>query len=432
MNIKATILSFISAVLPALGMTAQMTLHDCLVYAREHAHANVINRLENRKAQLDKRIASAQLMPYISFSSSGNISFGRNIDPETNTYDNRRTLSTGFSLGVSLPLFDGLVSVNNLKAARVAELRRIASSQIAEDQISLKVISAFYNISYCKAMVKQMRGQLQRDSIDLETTVRQEQLGAKSGADVAEMQALVASDRYELTNQKNLLDKAYLDLRGLMGMELTSAPLVLLEEDTAERTTVFNTVHPKVAEAQLDLRMSTLSLRAARGAYSPKISLEAGVSTSYYRMLGDAADVPTFREQWHNNMGQYIGVFFSLPIFTGLSTTNKLKRAKIEVSQSRERLEQTIYEVEKETAEAKLDYIAASDEMQAAARRLDAEEIAYRAVRRKFEIGGASALDLYASGAKLATARANYEGKRIQKIINGITLDYFNGKKLID
>lgn len=409
-----------------------MTLHDCLVYAREHAHANVINRLENRKAQLDKRIASAQLMPYISFSSSGNISFGRNIDPETNTYDNRRTLSTGFSLGVSLPLFDGLVSVNNLKAARVAELRRIASSQIAEDQISLKVISAFYNISYCKAMVKQMRGQLQRDSIDLETTVRQERLGAKSGADVAEMQALVASDRYELTNQKNLLDKAYLDLRGLMGMELTSAPLVLLEEDTAERTTVFNTVHPKVAEAQLDLRMSTLSLRAARGAYSPKISLEAGVSTSYYRMLGDAADVPTFREQWHNNMGQYIGVSFSLPIFTGLSTTNKLKRAKIEVSQSRERLEQTIYEVEKETAEAKLDYIAASDEMQAAARRLDAEEIAYRAVRRKFEIGGASALDLYASGAKLATARANYEGKRIQKIINGITLDYFNGKKLID
>ncbi len=432
MNIRATILSFISAVLPTFGVMAQMTLHDCLVYAREHAHANVINRLDNRKAQLDKRIASAQLMPYISFTSSGNISFGRNIDPETNAYDNRRTLSTDFSLGVSIPLFDGLVSVNNLKAARVAELRQTASSQIAEDQRSLKVISAFYNVSYCKAMVRQMRDQLLRDSIDLATTVRQEQLGAKSGADVAEMQALVASDRYELTNQKNLLDKAYLDLRGLMGMELTAEPLLLLEEDPTERSAVFNTIHPRVAEAQLDLRMSTLSLRAARGAYSPKISLEAGVSTSYYRMLGDGADVPTFREQWRNNMGQYIGLSFSLPIFTGFSTTNKLKLAKIEVSRSRARLEQTIYEVEKETAEAKLDYIAASDEMQAAARRLDAEEIAYRAVRRKFEIGGASALDLYASGAKLATARANYEGKRIQKIINGITLDYFNGKKLID
>ena len=417
--------------LPA-GLSAQMTLHDCLLYAKEHAHENVINRLENRKAQLDKRIAASSLMPYVSFSTNGNVSFGRNIDPETNTYDNRRTLSTGFSLGMSLPLFDGLVSVNNLKAARVAELRKVAATQIAEDQISLNVVKAFYNVSYCKAMVEQMRDQLRRDSIDLATTVRQEQLGAKSGADVAEMQALVATDRYELTNQENLLSKAYLNLRGLMGMELTSEPLDLAEDDEADRVNAYNTVHPRVAEAELALRVSVLNLRAARGAYSPKISLNAGISTSYYRMLGDAAEVPSFKEQWHNNMGQYIGVSFSLPIFTGFSTTNRLKRAKVEMSQSRERLEQTIYEVEKETAEARLDYLASSEEMQAAASRLDAEEIAYRAVRRKFEIGSASALDLYASGAKLATARANYEGKRIQKIINGITLDYFNGKKIID
>jgi len=52
-------------------------------------------------------------------------------------------------------------------------------------------------------------------------------------------------------------------------------------------------------------------------------------------------------------------------------------------------------------------------------------------VQRKFELGGASAIDLYTSGAKLAAARANREGKRIQKIISRMVLGYYNGEKLI-
>lgn len=409
-----------------------MTLHDCLVYARDHAHVNVINRLEKRKTELDKRIATSAVMPYVSFSSSGNLSFGRNIDPETNTYDNRRTLSTGFNLGMSIPIFDGLVSVNNIMAARVAQLRQIASSQIEEDQISMEVIKAFYNISYCKAMVGQMRQQLERDSLDLAVTVRSEKLGAKSGADVAEMEALVAADRYELTNQSNLLSKAYLELRSLMGMELSSLPLDLVEHDPDSCLHSFNEIHPKIAEAQLSLKESQINLRMAKGAFSPKITLNASISTSYYKMLGDETPVPSFRQQWHNNMGQYIGVSFSLPIFTGLSNSNRLKKAKVAVEQNRQRLEQTVYELEKAISEARLDVMAATEEMGSANSRLEAEQIAYNAVRRKFELGSASATDLFTSGAKLATAKANLEGKRIQKIISEITLAYCQGKKLID
>ena len=199
---------------------AQMSLNDCLVYARDHAHGNILGSLEVERANIDKRLAAADLMPHVGLSSSGNISFGRNIDPETNTYDNKKTLSTGFGLQMSLPLFDGLVSINNLKAARVARLRQIDAAQIEQDRISLEVVRAFYNVSYCKAMVGQMCQQLERDSTDLAATERGEQLGMKSGADVAELRALVAADEYELSNQRSLLAKAYLSLRSVMGMEL--------------------------------------------------------------------------------------------------------------------------------------------------------------------------------------------------------------------
>lgn len=414
----------------AINVCAQMTLNDCLLYAREHARSNILNRIEERKADADKTAAASELMPYVGLSSSGSLSFGRNIDPETNTYDNKRTLSTAFGLQLSIPVFDGLVSINNLKAAKVARMRRDEISRIEEDRISLEVIKSFYNVSYCKAMVTQLEQQYSRDSIDLRSTERCMESGTKSGADVAEMRALLANDAYELANQRSFLAKAYLKLRATMGMEPDSDPLALTEEDYSNADYGGNK-NPRIADAELELKQNNYYLRAARGAFSPRISLSGGITTSFYRMLGEDIVSPGFREQWKNNMGQYIGVSVSIPLFTGLSTVSKVKRAKLELLASRVRLSQTRYEVERETTEAALDLRNANDELTAATKRLEAEEIAYRAVRRKFELGSASAIDLYTSGAKLASARAAYEGKRIQRIISNITLDYYHGKKLI-
>lgn len=408
-----------------------MTLNDCLVYARDHAHTNIINRCEVDKAAASRRMAAADLMPYIGFSSSGNVSFGRNIDPETNTYDNKKTLSTGFGLQMSLPLFDGLVSVNNLKAARVAELRQLQTAQIEQDMVSLDVIRAFYNVSYCRAMTEQMERQLARDSTDLRATERGEQLGTRSGADVAALRALVAADRYELSNQRGLFEKAVLGLRAAAGMPLDGDRLDLVEDSTDFAPAGIDAVHPRVAEAELSVRQSECELRAARGSFSPKISLNGGVSTSFYKMMGSDVPVPGFGRQWRDNMGEYVGFSVSIPLFTGLANVNRVKRARIELSESRARLDRTRYEIEKETAEAALDLSTATAGLEAAASRLEAEETAFSAVRRKFELGSASALDLHTAGAQLATARANFEGMRIQKIISAIILAYYQGGKLI-
>lgn len=428
---KRTIIIF-ATILTAHVMSGQMTLNDCLVYAAEHAHDNILNRLEVSKATADKRIAASDLMPSLSLSSSGNLSFGRNIDPETNTYDNKQTLSTGFGLSMSIPVFDGFVRINNLKIADVARRRQLSNLDIARDRISFEVIKAFYNVSYCRAMVDQMTTQLERDSLDLAATRRAEELGVKSGADVSQMEALVATDEFELANQRGQLAKAYMTLKGAMGMLLDGEPLDL-DFDTPDYIHAGDgNTNPRIAEARLALRQSEYEVRVARGAFSPRISLSGGVSTSYYRMFGTNAATPTsFNKQWHDNMGEYIGFSVSIPLFTGLSATNRLKRAKINREESRVRLEKTQYEVARETTEAELDVSTAAVELQAAVKRLDAEQIAYNAVRRRYELGSASVIDLYTTGAKLAAARAALEGKRIQKIISEITLSYYMGAKLI-
>ena len=407
-----------------------MTLRDCLVYARSHAHSNRINRLETDIAKANKRIGASDLMPYIGLGSNGSLSFGRNIDPETNTYDNKKTLGTGFGLEMSLPIFDGLVRINNLKALKAAESRKKKAQLVEEDRVSLEVIKDFYNISYCSSMVDQMQRQLQRDSTDLEAARHSHKLGTKSGADVAELEAIVAADLYELVNQKNLLKKAHLSLRTAMGMTLEDTLLNIVED--------FNYCHsedarilPEIEEAEMAVKEGSMYLRAAKGGYSPKISFSTGISTSYYRMMGVNVEVPSFSRQFRDNMGEYFSLSFSLPIFDGLATANRVKKASIQLRESEERLEQIRYQLNQSAEEARLDHEAAIEEFTAASRRLEAEQMAYRAMRKKYELGAVSAIDLYTSSTKLAQAEANLTGKRIQKIISEITLRYYQGYPLI-
>lgn len=425
-NIIITIALLVGSVMTATAQ--QLTLRDCLIYARDHAHSNVVSRLDAEGAHIDARTAAAGIMPRISLSGNGNMSFGRNIDPETNTYDNKRTLSTAIGLNMSLPLFDGLVSVNNLKASRANARRQAMTTKIESDRVSLLVIKAFYNVSYYKALVAQMEEQLQRDRSNLAATVRGLELGIKSVADTAEVYAIVAADEYELTNQRGLLAKAYLTLRSEAGMPLTDAPLELVEEqeeNTPEADPSF--VHPRIAEAVEQVSASRYSLRAARGAYSPTLSLSAGISTSYYQMMGSKVETPDFSRQWHDNMGQYIGLSLSIPLFDGFATVNRARRASVNLRRSRAQLEQARYDTAREETEAALDLASATDEYASAQARYAAEKAAYTAVERKFQLGAASPIDLYAASTKLATARATLEGKRIQSIINRITLDYYRG-----
>lgn len=184
-------------------------------------------------------------------------------------------------------------------------------------------------------------------------------------------------------------------------------------------------------QAEYELRRSRYQLRAAIGNFMPRISLSGGISTSYYKVLGSDYKAPSFSTQWHNNMGQYVGFSLSMPLFDGLANVNRLKRAKLNYRQQQVELDKTRYEIEREMNEALLDVNAAESEWHAAEARVEAEKQSNRAMQRKYELGGVSALDLYTSNSKLATARATLVGKRIQAVINKIIYEYYQGVPLI-
>ena len=101
-------ITFVAALICSAAVSAQQpwSLRQCIDYALEHNIQIKQQIITNYKQQLNVSTAKNSRLPDLSASASENISFGRGLTAE-NTYTNRNTSSTSFSLGTSVPIFTG-------------------------------------------------------------------------------------------------------------------------------------------------------------------------------------------------------------------------------------------------------------------------------------------------------------------------------------
>lgn len=417
-------------------VSAPMTLQECLVYARDHSSVNLQNRYTYEQQRIALQNSAMQFLPYISASANANLSFGRGIDPETNTYGTKQNLGTSFGLSMSLPIFDGLVNINNYKMNKSYVRTSQTTAQMRADEVSLAVIKAFYNVVYCKELVRQVGLSLEVAQENLRQTRRQEQMGLKSRADVDEMSATVADNEYQLVNQQNLLDIARLDLKAAMSwpvereIEIDGRLQSVSEENTYScEIDLVELPAAKIAGEKLHQRK--LAVRIARGNFIPGISLSAGMSTSYYKTLNMHYDAAPFHRQFKDNIGKSISTGISIPLFGRLSKYNSLKNSKLSYKIEQAAYDETMRNLTTEMMKLVMNLEGARKEYLSSISRLTAVESAHAANQRKYELGKISALELSTSSSRLAQARATLTGKQIQLLIQKMQYDYYNGKPYI-
>ena len=82
-------------------------MNRCIQYAVEHNNGVRKQRLEVRQSKVDERTARLDLLPTVSAQTTAQYAWGRNINPETNTYNTITTFNNYYSIGAEVPLFDG-------------------------------------------------------------------------------------------------------------------------------------------------------------------------------------------------------------------------------------------------------------------------------------------------------------------------------------
>ena len=417
-------------------------MQQCMQYAVEHNHEvrRAELQLDNHKANRQQAVGS--FLPEVDAGIGAQYNFGRAIDPETNGYTDVSTFYNGYSVGASLPVFDGFGRLHALRAARAGVLMGREALRQQQDQTALSVLQAFTNVVYYEGLVKMAEEKVQETALLLRQTRLLEEVGRKSQADVAQIEAQQAEAEYELTRQQNLQATALLELKKEMGFNLEDS----IDIENIPRVGMFcsqggnisfpaweyssgRNLSPELLQAQYQMQVSRHEWRQARAALYPALSLSAGLSTTYYHTLHKPS-ATSFSSQFRNNMGEYIGATLSIPLFNRLQTITSIRRAKNNYRMAQEAYEQKHLELEKLSREAWQDLQGYQKQVVQMQKKVEADSLAYQLTRRQFEEGLSTAIDLHTTSSQLLQSRAILLQCQLMAMVKQELVRYYNGEQI--
>lgn len=419
-----------------------MTLHACMQYAVDHSVKVKLQEMEVDDARINRRQAIFEAFtPSISGQTYAYSNFGRSLDPETNTYVSTTSFNNGYGVSGGIYLFNGFSAVNNLKISNTALKMGLDQAQLAQDEICLATMEAYYNVVYYQELEKILEGQVQTAEAALKRARKQEELGQKGYAEVIEMEAELADCQLQLITASNHHQDALLTLKDLMFWPMDqdlvidtsmTAHQVLTrttDEQALSETLQYATHHlPSITLAQHQIEQARINLQSAKWRFAPSLSLNGGWSTSYYTYPGLEGYVPaSFRTQFRNNGGEYIQLSLSIPIFDRFSKVSQVRRSKNAYRKATLNYEQQIREVEAEVTRAHQDRDGASAAYLQAERRAALQEEAYSLNLKKYEQGLISSIDFQKASDNWLNAKSNRLNALLQYYIKRSIVAYYNG-----
>ncbi len=416
------------------------TLEQCMEYAATHASAVVQARWDVASAAATKNEALADFFPSVTAQVGSQFSWGRNIDPETNTYNNITNFNNGYGVYASLTLFDGGQTLNRYRRARNERERYLNVMEMRRDDSAISAMMAFADVFYYQHSIKIAEEKLHQSESMLTLTSTQEELGIKGRPDVVQAEATVANDKYALVHQRNNFEQAKLTLMSAMNLPTgqtididttySISHAICIEESSDSIYSVALTKNPKFLDAQRQLKSSKYTYDIAKGNLLPNISLNAGISTAYYKTLTAGYTVPSFRDQFLNNRGEYISATLSIPIFDGLYRLTSKKQAKYAYEQAKENLRDQQRRLHDDIAAAVMDREGYAKEIEALNAKVAADAETYRLNRKKYEEGLLSLIDLQLSANTYFSSRVELLQKHMLFLLKDKLVDYYKGYKL--
>jgi outer membrane protein TolC len=437
MNIKRNLILLV--LLLSQTVVAQekaRTLDECIQYAIEHNPQRSKQEAQNAIYKLDRLEAVGGFLPSLNVGTSAYMNFGRGVDPETNTYISTNTFSNAYEIYSSMTLFDGLSQIYRAKMAKINRLKGEEDLQETKDKIAFDVMEIFFNVLYYKGTVGLAQQQLEESVNNLKKFQRMEELGLKSIPDLTEIQAKEAEDRFVLTKQTNLYNLEIIKLKGKMNWSVEEDlfiadydEMLLTEKEPENALDVFQqalSTLPKVLSADKSLSATEMQYKIARGRLFPTLSLGAGFSTGFSRMM-DGSAYMSFEEQLKNRQGRYVSLSLSIPIFNGFSRSSEMKRSKQRLVIARSEHEETLRQVYSEIEQAVADVNGLADEYLHAQKRSEAMRDAHQTNLRKYEEGLIDAIVLSTSSNRLLNSRVEELHTQLSYQLKYRLLQYYKG-----
>ena len=415
----------------------EWSLTECIEYALAH-NLNIQQQQDNvRQQEIALSTSRNSRLPDLNGSIGENFSFGRALTVD-NTYQNRNTQSTSFSVGASIPLITGGRLPAEVKMHRLNLQAALQDCEYARENVMLGVVSAYLEAIYQKDLVQVAERQVELSQAQVRRMELLFQNQKASEAELSQIRSTLANDELSLTQQRNSYMLALLELSQLLELETPEGfdvvrPVVdeVKANELPSPDLVYSEalgIKPQIQAEQIRLQSAEKSVLVAKSALYPSLHFNAGLGTSYYNTSGYA--VTGFGPQLRDNFNQYFGVSLSVPIFNRLATRNNIRSARLQVHAQQLKMEQTKKSLYKEIQQAYYNAVAASRQCESSDVALSSARTAFDLMQRKYENGKATATEFQDAKTQYMRAESGQVQSRYTYLFRRKILDFYRGRQL--
>jgi TolC family type I secretion outer membrane protein len=298
-----------------------LTWPDCLKEAKQNNPDLIQAQEAILQQQAGKEIEASGLYPQITSSVDASTASTTTTSSATNTTTTSRADSYSYGVTGTQLVFNGLKTVNNVKAASENVLASRQAFRFASTQVRFSLRSAFINLLKSQELIVVAGDivRIRRDSLELITLRYQSGLEHKGALLTAE--ANLAQADFELSQAKRDLTFSQRELTRAMGRK-QFVPMSVkgdfeVKDNAREKPSLEEIVknNPSVLESAARTNAASFSIRSAYANFFPDLSASAGANKK-------SSKWPPDNENWN------LGLSLNLPLFEGGLKAAQVSQAK--------------------------------------------------------------------------------------------------------
>lgn len=290
-------------------------------------------------------------------------------------------------------------------------------------EIALAVTRAYLDYFKQKALLEAALADLEDAKLLLKLAQKRYEVGLSPYADVLDAEARLKEAEYKVTNYKYSADIAKARVLLLLNEDLTALEnyeFLPLKEDElklrpfSELIEKAKKLRPELNFKEKEILAQEERIKSVKGEYYPSIDL----FTSYYK-----TDKSLFPDRDYQFLA---GFKFTFPLFTGFSTPSKLQKERATLERKALEKRSLELQIQEEVFIVYNNFLTSQENLSSAQALLTKMEEDYKIMKKKYENGLASIVDVTTVLARLSQARSQVAVSKYDLIFN-----YFNIQKTV-
>jgi outer membrane protein len=392
---------------------------------------------------VDLLTAKAALFPSLSFSTSHNV-VNRPFQ-ETSSYvsgseilqnSGKTSYNGNYGLNAQWTLYNGGKRLNTIKQEKLNSKAAELDVETSANSIQESILQNYVQILYAAESIKVNESTLEVSKAQYERGKQLVAAGSLSRVDLAQLEAQVSTDEYQLVMAQTQLQNYKLQLKQLLeldGADEMNVQIVDIDDARVlatlpDKLDVYEAAlaqRPEIQSGKLNIESAALGVKVAKAGYIPTVALTAGIGTNH-----TTGSDYTFTEQVKNGWNNTAGLSVSVPIFNNRQTKSAVQKAKLQQETSQLDLLDKQKALYKSIEGYWLDAINSQQRYAAAEKKQESAQTSYELISQQFDLGMKNIVELLTEKNTLLSARQETLQAKYMAVLNAQLLKFYQGEKV--